>query len=247
MKARVDEALDVLRLTGIAKPELELDEIVASVHLEKAGGDEPLFIKKYRFPVFLAITVGMFCQLTGINAVLYYLNDIFAFAGASKLSGDFQAVLVGATNLVATLFAMSIIDKVGRKKLLVTGTVGLMFCLGAIAAIFYTHQHLNLLVWLLMAYIACFAISHGAVVWVFISEVFPNSVRSKGQSLGSSAHWITNALISLIFPVMAKSSGAYPFMFFAAMMVLDCIIVVVYYPETKNVTLERMQQNLGID
>ena len=98
-----------------------------------------------------------------------------------------------------------------------------------------------------MLYIAFFAISQGAVVWVFISEVFPNRVRSKGQSLGSSAHWITNAAISLIFPVMAKSSGAYPFIFFAAMMALDFIIVLKYYPETKGITLEKMQQSFGID
>ena len=163
------------------------------------------------------------------------------------MSGDFQAVLVGATNLVATLFAMTIIDKVGRKKLLLTGTSGLVVCLSAIAAIFFTHKHMELLVWLLMAYIACFAISQGAVVWVFISEVFPNRVRAKGQSLGSSSHWITNALISLIFPVMAKSSGAYPFLFFAAMMVLDCFLVLKYYPETKGITLEKMQQSFGID
>jgi len=247
MKARLPEALDVLRRTGIEQPELELEEIVASVHLERLGDDDSLFLPKYRFPVFLAITVGMFCQLSGINAVLYYLNDIFALAGASKMSGDFQAVLVGATNLVATLFAMTIIDKVGRKKLLLTGTSGLVLCLSAIAAIFFTHKHMDLLVWLLMAYIACFAISQGAVVWVFISEVFPNRVRSKGQSLGSSSHWITNALISLIFPVMAKSSGAYPFIFFAAMMVLDCFIVLKYYPETKGITLEKMQQSFGID
>ena len=115
-QAKLEEALDVLRLTGIPKPEKELEEIVASIHLERSASAEPLFSKKYRLPVFLAITVGMFCQLSGINAILYYLNDIFALAGASQISGDIQAVAVGATNLVATLVAMAVIDKIGRQK-----------------------------------------------------------------------------------------------------------------------------------
>ena len=205
------------------------------------------FPKKYRFPIFLAITVGMFSQLTGINAVLYYLNDIFALAGASTVSSNLQAVAVGATNLVATLLAMSVIDRFGRKKLLLTGTVGLAACLIGISILFLTHSHLGWLVWLLMLYIAFFAISHGAVVWVYISEVFPNRVRAKGQSLGSSSHWITNAIVSAIFPLLAQSSGAYPFIFFAVMMVVDFFLVLRYYPETKNVSLEHMQHRLGIE
>ena len=110
--------------------------------------------------------------------------------------------------------------------------MGLAFCLTIISILFFTHSHLSWLVWLLMLYIGFFAISQGAVIWVYISEVFPNRVRAKGQSLGSSSHWVTNAIISLIFPVMAKSSGAYPFLFFAAMMVVDFFLVLFYYPET---------------
>ncbi len=247
MQAQLGEALDVLRLTGIPKPEQELKEIVASIHLERSAAAEPLFSRKYRKPVILAITVGMFCQLSGINAILYYLNDIFALAGASKVSGDLQAVAVGATNLVATLLAMAVIDRIGRRKLLLIGTVGLTVCLAAISAVFFTHKHLGWLVWLLMAYIACFAVSQGAVVWVYISEVFPTSVRAKGQSLGSSSHWVTNAIISLVFPMMAMSSGAYPFIFFAVMMVLDFFLVLFYYPETSNISLEQMQHSFGIE
>jgi sugar porter (SP) family MFS transporter len=247
MQGKLEESLSVLRLTGIPKPEGELEEIVASIHQERAAAGDPLFSRQYRFPIFLAITVGMFCQLSGINAVLYYLNDIFTLAGATKVSGALQAVAVGATNLVATLAAMSVIDQFGRKKLLLIGTVGLAICLTAVAYVFMTHQHLHWLVWLLMAYIACFAISQGAVVWVYISEVFPNRVRSKGQALGSSAHWVTNAIISLVFPIMAGSSGAYPFIFFAVMMVIDFFLILKFYPETKGVSLERMQYKLGID
>jgi sugar porter (SP) family MFS transporter len=247
MQAKLPEALNVLQLTGVEQPQQELDEIVSSVHLERSSSTDSLFSRQYRKPVILAITVGMFCQLSGINAILYYLNDIFALATSSKLSGDIQAVAVGAMNLVATLGAMSIIDKVGRKRLLLTGTVGLALCLAAISAIFLTHRHLNWLLWLLMAYIAFFAISQGAVVWVYTSEVFPNRVRSKGQSLGSSSHWITNAIISLIFPVMVGSSGAYPFIFFAVMMVVDFFLVLLYYPETKGISLEQVQHSFGID
>jgi sugar porter (SP) family MFS transporter len=242
-QAKLDEALDVLRLTGMPEPEKELNEIVASIHLERSASAEPLFSRKYRKPVILAITVGMFCQLSGINAVLYYLNDIFSLAGASAISGSLQAVAVGATNLVATLIAMAVIDRIGRRKLLLSGTVGLVVCLAAVSYVFFTRTHLGWLVWLLMAYIACFAVSQGAVVWVYISEVFPTTVRAKGQSVGSSSHWITNAIISLVFPLMAASSGAYPFIFFAVMMVVDFFIVLFYYPETSNISLEQMQHS----
>jgi MFS family permease len=218
-----------------------------SISEESIGQSDSLFSRRYAFPVFLAITVGAFSQLTGINAVLYYLNDIFALGGASKLSGSLQAVIIGATNLVATLCAMSVIDRFGRKKLLLSGTVGLFLCLAGISYVFLTHTHLKLLIWLLIAYIACFAVSHGAVVWVYISEVFPTRVRSKGQSLGSSSHWITNAIISSAFPLLAKSSGAYPFIFFAAMMLVDFILVYYRYPETSGVTLEQMQHKFDLE
>ncbi|MFZ0662644.1 MAG: sugar porter family MFS transporter [Acidobacteriaceae bacterium] len=247
MQKNLDEALHVLRLIGVSEPKAELDEIAESVHLEHAASADPLFSRKYAKPIFLAITVGMFCQLSGINAILYYLNDIFAMAGASKVSGNLQAVAVGAMNLVATLAAMAVIDRIGRRKLLLIGTSGLVICLSGISTIFFTRQHLNWLVWFLMAYIACFAISQGAVIWVYVSEVFPNRVRSKGQSVGSSSHWIMNAIISLIFPIMATTSGAYPFIFFAAMMVLDLFIIAFYYPETSGISLEKMQHEFGID
>jgi sugar porter (SP) family MFS transporter len=247
MQSNLKEALQVLRLSGVEDPQQQLDDIVASIHLERSSPADRLFSRQYRFPVFLAITVGMFCQLSGINAILYYLNDIFAMAGASKISGDLQAVAVGATNLVATLLAMTMIDRFGRKKLLLVGTVGLTICLSAISYVFVTHRHLHWLVWLLMAYIACFAVSQGAVVWVYISEVFPNRVRAKGQGLGSSSHWISNAVISLVFPIMAGSSGAYPFIFFAAMMALDFFLVLFFYPETTGISLEKMEHKLGID
>jgi len=246
-RKRVDEARDVLQMMGSEDPEDELHEIVQSVHLERLRESEPLFTWKYRLPIFLAITIGMFNQLSGINAILYYLNYIFERAGFSKVSGDLQAVAVGAMNLVATLLAMTVIDKIGRKPLLLIGSVGTALCLFGVSAIFFTNQHQGALVWLLVAYIAFFAISQGAVIWVYIGEVFPNLVRAKGQSVGSSSHWVMNAIISLTFPLLARSSGAYPFVFFGAMMVLQFFVVLFMYPETKQVSLEQMQQRLGIE
>ncbi|MGB2625595.1 MAG: sugar porter family MFS transporter [Candidatus Acidiferrum sp.] len=244
-KGRIDEARDVLRLIGEENYELELGQIVESIDADHMK-DDAFFSWKYRLPIFLAITIGMFNQLAGINAILYYLNDIFAAAGFNKVSSDLQAVAIGATNLVFTMLAMSLIDKVGRKKLLLIGAVGTAICLSGVAAIFLSHQHEDLLVWLLIGYIAFFAFSQGAVIWVYIGEVFPNRVRAKGQSLGSFSHWMMNGIISLIFPVMAARSGGYPFVFFAAMMVVQFVVVLFFYPETKGLSLEELQKRLGI-
>jgi MFS transporter, SP family, arabinose:H+ symporter len=244
---RVDEARDVLRSIGSPDPDIELAEIVASIHLERSHASEPLFSRKYRFPMFIAVTMGMFNQLAGINAILYYLNDIFAYAGFNKVSGDLQAVAVGAMNFVATFLGMSLIDKLGRKTLLLIGSAGMVGCLSGVAYVFLTNSHQSSLLWLLLAYIAFFAVSQGAVIWVYIGEVFPNRVRAKGQSLGSSAHWIMNALISLTFPLLAASSHGYPFVFFAAMTLVQFLVVLFVYPETKGVSLEQMQHRLGIE
>jgi sugar porter (SP) family MFS transporter len=244
-KGRIDEAREVLRLIGEENYEQELKDIVESIDAEHVTGDA-LFTAKYRVPIFLAISIGMFNQLSGINAILYYLNAIFEHAGFSKVSGDLQAVTIGATNLLFTMIAMSVIDKVGRKKLLLVGSVGTALCLAGVAAIFLTGRHESLLVWMLVGYIAFFAFSQGAVIWVYISEVFPNRVRAKGQSLGSFSHWIMNALISWTFPLMAASSGGYPFVFFSAMMVLQFFVVFFFYPETKGISLEEMQKKLHI-
>jgi len=247
-KNRIPEAREVLDSLGSPDGASELDDIIASVHVDGVAHSEPLFQKKYLKPIYLAVTVAAFNQLAGINAILYYLNDIFGMAGFSKVSGDLQAVAVGAMNLLATFLAMTVIDRVGRKTLLLIGGVGMVFCLSGVAAVFFTQQHQAMLVWLLVAYIGFFAISQGAVIWVYISEVFPNRVRSKGQSLGSSTHWVMNAIIAFSFPVIAQRfGGAYPFVFFAAMMALMFFVVLFTFPETKGVTLEQMQHKLGIE
>lgn len=243
-EGRADEARRVLQMTGDPDVEGEIASIAESIRAMPR--QETLFRRKYRFPIFLAVTIAMFNQLSGINAILYYLNDIFARAGFNAVSGNLRAVAVGATNLVFTIVAMTVIDRVGRKALLLIGSVGTAVSIAGVSVIFFTARHDNMLVWLLMAYIAFFGSSQGAVIWVYISEVFPNSVRAKGQSLGCFTHWFMNALISGIFPLMAAVSGAYPFVFFSAMMVLQFFVVLFVYPETKGLSLEMMQKKLGI-
>jgi MFS transporter, SP family, arabinose:H+ symporter len=244
---RIDEARRVLEMMGTPDSEAELKEIVDSIHAERSQRSEPLFRGKYRLPIFLAITIGMFNQLSGINAILYYLNDIFAAGGFSSISADRQAVIVGFMNLVATMLAMTVIDKLGRKTLLLIGSVGTALCLAGIAAIFQMHTGSAYLIWLVVGFIMFFAISQGAVIWVYISEVFPTKVRSKGQSLGSSSHWIMNAIISGTFPLIAKHSAGAPFIFFSAMMALQFFVVLFVYPETKGISLEQLQHKLGIE
>jgi len=246
-KGRAAEAEEVLRGTGDPNYRADLAEIVDSLDARHGAANEPLFQRKYRVPIFLAVSIGMFNQFSGINAVLYYLNDIFAKAGFSKVNGDLQAVAVGATNLLFTIVAMSVIDRIGRKTLLLIGSIGTALALSGVAAIFFAGTHQDLLVWCLVGFIAFFAFSQGAVIWVYLSEVFPTRVRAKGQSLGSFTHWIMNALISGIFPVLAAFSRGAPFVFFAAMMVVQFFVVLATYPETKGYSLEEMQKKLGIE
>lgn len=245
-KQRIAEAREVLKVTGDANYEQHLQEITASIDAEHGHADEPLFSAKYRLPIFLAVSIAMFNQFSGINAILYYLNDIFADAGFSKVLGGLQTVFVGLTNLAFTMIAMSVIDKFGRKKLLLTGAVGTSACLAGVAAIFAIGRHHDLLIWLLVVYIGFFAFSQGAVIWVYLSEVFPNRVRAKGQSLGSFTHWIMAALIAQEFPRVASWSRPLPFVFFAAITVVQFFVVLTVYPETKGVSLEEIQKEFSV-
>jgi sugar porter (SP) family MFS transporter len=244
-KNRNDEALAVLKLMGEPEPEAELTDIRAALAQEHVTAHEPVFRWKYRYPLFLAISIGAFNQLAGINAILYYLNNIFAAAGFSQISGDQQAIAIGFTNLIFTIVGMSAIDRLGRKTLLLIGAAGTASCLAGVAWIFTTHSHQGMLVWLLITYIAFFALSQGAVIWVYIGEVFPNAVRSKGQGVGNASHWIMNTAIALEFPVLATRMGrGAPFVFFAFMTVVQFMVVLFVYPETKGQSLEQLQRRL---
>ena len=244
-KDRIDEALSVLKLIGEVEPEAELADIRSALKQEHASAHERVFQWKYRFPLFLAISIGAFNQLAGINAILYYLNPIFQAAGFSQISGDQQAIAIGVTNFLFTLVGMSLIDKAGRKTLLLIGAAGTTTCLAGVAWLYHTHSHPGALLWLLVTYIAFFSVSQGAVIWVYIGEVFPNSVRSKGQGVGSASHWFMNAVIALEFPVVVHSmSTATPFVFFSVMTVVQFFVVLFVYPETKGQTLEALQRRL---
>jgi sugar porter (SP) family MFS transporter len=245
-KGRLEEAGKVLKQLGDSEEQEDLRQIVASIDAEHAGATQRLFSWKFRFPVLLAILVAMFNQLAGINSILYYLNDIFGRAGFTKISGDRQSVVIGATNLLFTTLAMLVIDKLGRKTMLLIGSVGTCVCLATVALVFHTGKHQGLLIWPLIGYIAFFAFSQGAVIWVYISEVFPNAVRAKGQSLGSFTHWLMTAVLSWIFPLLSAHSAAVPFAFFSVMMAAQFFVVLFVFPETKGISLEAMQKKLGI-
>jgi sugar porter (SP) family MFS transporter len=244
-KNRIDEALAVLKMMGEPDPQAELDDIRAALAQEHATAHERVFQWKYRYPLFLAISIGAFNQLAGINAILYYLNNIFAAAGFSQISSDQQAIAIGATNFLFTIVGMALIDKAGRKTLLLIGAAGCATCLGGVAWLFATQSHPGALLWLLVTYIAFFSVSQGAVIWVYIGEVFPTSVRSKGQGVGSASHWFMNAAIALEFPVVVHAmSTATPFVFFSIMTAVQFVVVLLVYPETKGQTLEELQRRL---
>jgi sugar porter (SP) family MFS transporter len=218
--------------------------------LSKKGTKEKLFTSKYRKPILYAVLLAMFNQLSGINAILYYAPRIFEMAGFDKADSYLQPVYIGAANLLFTIIAMTMIDKFGRKTLLLVGCVGLVAFLGLTANAFGGDAGLgkNVLIYLL-GYIAFFAFSQGAVLWVFISEIFPNSVRSQGGSLGSFTHWIMAAIISWTFPIIVEGSangGFYSFVFYAVMMVVAFIFIWRVMPETKGRSLEQIQKDLGI-
>lgn len=244
-QGRLAEALSVLRRIGVAAPEAELQSITHALAVERAASPSRLVWRHHRVPILLAVTLAMFNQLSGINAILYYLNDIFAAAGFSRVSADLQAVAIGATNLAFTVVGMAIIDKVGRKVLLLAGAAGTAVCLAGTALIMGGGGDQGWLLWMLVGFIAFFALSQGAVVWVYISEIFPTPVRARGQGLGSATHWLTNALVSALFPLVAAHLRAAPFGFFAAMMVVQFFAVWRYFPETKGVTLEEIGERMG--
>ncbi|RHW17520.1 MFS transporter [Sphingomonas gilva] len=201
--------------------------------------------RAHRRPILLAIAMGLFNQLSGINAILYYLNDIFAAGGFTGLSGDAQAVAVGAANLAATMAAMLVIDRIGRKPLLIMGGLVTALALAGVALVYSGAAPNTLLLPLLILFIVAFAMSQGAVIWVFLSEIFPTDVRARGQSIGSATHWIANAGLSFAFPVIAQFNQALPFWVFAAAMLLQSLIVWWLFPETKRESLEAMSARLS--
>ncbi|HLY71455.1 MAG TPA: sugar porter family MFS transporter [Puia sp.] len=245
---RDEEAQKIFAKTG----EPDAAKLVREEHeLSRQGTKESLWSGKFNKPIFFAVALAMFNQLSGINAILYYAPRIFEMAGFDKAHAYLQPVYIGAANLLFTLLAMSFIDRFGRKTLLIIGSVGMIVFLALTANAFRGDISGNKFVLVyLIGFIAFFGFSQGAVIWVFISEIFPNSVRSQGGSLGSFTHWTMAAIISWTFPIIVEGSangGFYSFVFYSAMMLLHLIFVVKFLPETKGKSLENIQKELGIE
>ncbi|HME40837.1 MAG TPA: sugar porter family MFS transporter [Steroidobacteraceae bacterium] len=238
-KARLREAESSLRLLGCADPRAALEEFTNRDE-PRGAAHQKLSWVRHRRPILLAVALACFNQLSGINAVLYYLGDIFAAAGFDSWSADLQSVAVGATNLAATLLGIALLDRAGRRTLILIGSVGTAIALSGVAFIMASTAARGWLLPLLIVFIASFAISQGAVIWVYLSEIFPTGVRARGQAVGSATHWILNALIAGAFPVIAAQSRSAPFAFFACMMLLQFIAALFFMPETRGVALERM-------
>jgi len=240
------EAIPTMQKIGESNVQQAIEDIKTSV----SQHTEQLFQKKYAKPIVFAVILAMFNQLSGINAIIYYAPRIFEMAGFDEAQAYLQPVYIGAANLCFTLLAMNFIDRFGRKTLLVIGSVGMIVFLGLTAFAFSGGTASSSVIVYLIGFIAFFAFSQGAVIWVFISEIFPNSVRSQGGSLGSFTHWIMAAIISWSFPVIVEGSangGYYSFIFYTVMMALHLVFVLKFLPETKGRSLETIQKELGIE
>jgi sugar porter (SP) family MFS transporter len=247
LNGRDEEAKKIFEKTG----EPDAVGLIKEEHeLSKQGTKEGLFNGKFNKPILYAVLLAMFNQLSGINAIIYYAPRIFEMAGFDKADSFQQSVYIGAANLFFTLLAMNFIDRVGRKKLLLIGAAGMIVFLALTAMAFNSPGGGGTAVIVyLVGFIAFFAFSQGAVIWVFISEIFPNSVRSQGGSLGSFTHWIMAAIISWTFPIIVEGSpegGVYSFIFYSVMMLLSFIFIWRVMPETKGRSLEQIQKELGI-
>jgi sugar porter (SP) family MFS transporter len=244
LRGRLDEARASLRRVGIDDTESRLVEFARANDQARLNAGERLFVAAHRKPIVLAILLAMFNQLSGINAILYYLNDIFAAAGFQGTASSWPPVIVAAANLLATVIALSVIDRFGRKKLLLVGALGTAAALAVAAFIFGTGQGKEYLLYVLIVFISFFAFSQGAVIWVYLAEIFPTPVRARGQALGSATHWGMNALIAQLFPMVAATTQGLPFGFFSVCMLLQFFVVLAIFPETRRVELESMDRAL---
>ncbi len=248
-KGNREAALQVLQR---AQPELSKAEIAAeadvitTASLEE-GSSGHFWTRRLRKPILLAILIAFFNQMSGINAILYFAPRIFELTGLAAKAALLQSIGIGVTNLVFTFVGLWLIDRLGRRTLLYVGSFGYIASLGLVAWAFFTN-HFSIVPVCIFAFIAAHAIGQGAVIWVFISEIFPNRHRAEGQTLGSFTHWIFAALLTTFFPKMvAAFPPGYVFSFFTGMMVLQLLWVKTMVPETKGVPLEQIQKQLGIE
>jgi sugar porter (SP) family MFS transporter len=246
-KNKVKEAREILDIINPATADKIQTAIIESAHNDDpAEQKEPLFSFRYKTPVMLAILFAVFNQVSGINAIIYYAPRIFEMTGLGESSSLLSTVGIGVVNFSFTLLAMNFIDRIGRRTLMLIGSVGLIITLALVASTFYAKSGGGWAITVyLLVYIAFFAFSQGAVIWVFISEIFPNQVRAKGQTLGSTTHWIMATIIAFSFPYLSeKAGGGNTFMFFSVMMLLQLLFVWKVMPETKGKSLEQIEHTL---
>lgn len=248
-RGKIAEATKILKIVNSSNFEAEVNSIQKNQQLDKDRNvTTNLLRKKYKFPIFLAVSFAVFNQVSGINAIIYYAPRIFEMTGLGRNSSLLSTMGIGLVNFIFTLIAINCIDRIGRKTLMLIGSFGLIITLGLVSQAFYTKDFTgwNVTIYLLI-YIAFFAFSQGAVIWVFISEIFPNQVRAKGQTLGSATHWIMAAAIAFSFPMFAeKLGGGHTFLFFCIMMVVQLLFVWKIMPETKGKSLEQIEHTLVI-
>ena len=243
-----EEGLRVLRLIEPDAPEAQIAAEAAEIQAASSERvvSSHFWSRRLRIPILLAILIAFFNQLSGINAVLYFAPRIFELTGLGAKAALLQSVGIGVTNLIFTFVGLGLIDRLGRRTLLYIGSFGYIASLGLVAWAFFT-GHFSIVPVCIFAFIAAHAVGQGAVIWVFISEIFPNRHRAEGQALGSFTHWIFAALLTTFFPKMVTAfAPGYVFLFFCGMMVLQLIWVKFMVPETKGVPLEQMQKKLGM-
>ncbi len=251
-KNDLSAAARIMTRLGIRNTDAEIATIVEGNKRESAGSEKSgILDNKYRNVLWLAFMIAFFNQVSGINFILYYAPEILERAGLAAKESLFNSIAIGGTNLVFTFVGLYLIDRLGRKTLMIIGSFGYIISLAAVAWCFYNSAGPTTLLIFLMMFIASHAIGQGAVIWVFISEIFPNKVRAIGQSIGASTHWVFAALITLITPVFLDADegifkdNPWPiFLFFAFMMVLQLFWVLTKMPETKGVSLEDLERKL---
>lgn len=245
-KDRLEEAQKVWRKIN---PQGNFEKLLAQLEEEKKQDNsrEHIFMKKYRFPLMLAFLIAFFNQFSGINAFLYYAPRILEEAGLGASTALLSSIGIGVTNMVFTLIGINLIDRMGRRQLMYMGSAGYIISLSLVAcAFFFGWEGISVAIFLFL-FIAAHAIGQGTVIWVFISEIFPNHLRGYGQSFGSSVHWILAAVIPSMIPLLFSTIGAGTvFLIFAFMMVLQLLFVIFLMPETKGVSLEEMSTRLNI-
>ncbi len=244
------KGLATLRLINPTMTDVEIESLAAEIEAgsrsEAGGGLREFFTKRLKLPILLAFLVAFFNQLSGINAILYFAPRIFELTGLTNEAALLQSVGIGVTNLIFTFVGLWLIDRVGRRTLLYIGSVGYILSLALCAWAFFTENY-GVVPACIFAFIAAHAVGQGAVIWVFISEIFPNQFRATGQALGSFTHWIFAALLATFFPAMiAAFAPGMVFAFFAFMMVLQLVWVATMVPETKGVPLEQVERKLGV-